>query len=414
MTYQKTIDWLFQQFPAYQHVGISAYKPDLDNVLALCKHFKVDYSKLKFIHVAGTNGKGSTSNYLASILQESGYKTGLFTSPHILDFRERIRVNGVMISEQKVMDFCAKIQDAKFDVKPSFFEITWILTLLHFIDEQCDICVIETGLGGRLDATNIIQPLLCIITSIGLDHTAILGNTLEKIAFEKAGIIKHKTPVIIGDVNANCLAVFQKKALEEQATLYFYADFKQVKTYFPSATYLAHNESLVRKAVHLLNQTGFDINEQQIEAGLKKVAQNTGFKGRFQILSEKPLIVVDAAHNEDGIKQVLQMLQNYQHRRLLVIYGASNDKDVNSILSLFPLQTHFFLTPFSNQRSLNKEELKALSKKSTFKTKIFAKIEDAFLEAKTIQNEEDILLITGSFFLLSDFFSFFSKKDLLK
>lgn len=412
MTYAESVDWLFSQFPAYQKIGASAYKPDLDNVLELCSYYQVDYSRLKFIHIAGTNGKGSTANYLASILQENGQKTGLFTSPHILDFRERIRVNGNMIPEERVIAFCELVRQSDFEVKPSFFEITWILALQHFWEVECEVCVIETGLGGRLDATNIITPILSIITAIGLDHTAILGNSLEEIAAEKAGIIKAEVPVLIGEYNPVIQHIFEKKANDENAPLYASDDFHFESYVFPEGSYLRKNEHYVRSAVHILNGSDFDISEEAIERGFRNVAHNTGFRGRFQRISEKPLTIVDAAHNADGIAQLLLSIRQYSYKQLHVIYGASNDKDVEAMLALFPAGTRFYLCPFSNMRSLTPDELELLQRRSDKSIQLFANIEEAYLFTQKSVNEKDMLLITGSFFLLSDFFQFFSEKDL--
>ena len=301
MTYAESVDWLFAQFPAYQKIGVSAYKPDLDNVLALCDYYRVDYSRLKFIHIAGTNGKGSAANYLASILQENGLKTGLFTSPHILDFRERIRVNGNMIPEEQVIAFCELVRQSDFSVQPSFFEITWILALRHFLAENCEICVIETGLGGRLDATNIITPLLSYISNIGLDHTSILGDSLEKIAAEKAGIIKMGVPVLIGEYNPKTQPVFEEKAQKMDAPLFWSDDFHFEQYVFPEGTYPRKNEHKVRALIQLLNTLHFSISPEECERGFRNVAQNTGFRGRFQQISGKSCTVIDAAPNADGV-----------------------------------------------------------------------------------------------------------------
>ncbi|MCE3296912.1 MAG: FolC bifunctional protein [Crocinitomicaceae bacterium] len=412
MTYAESVDWLFSQFPAYQKVGASAYKPDLDNVLALCDYYKVDYSHLNFIHIAGTNGKGSAANYLASILQENGQNTGLFTSPHILDFRERIRVNGIMIPEEKVIAFCERVRQSDFTVMPSFFEITWILALQHFLDENCEICVIETGLGGRLDATNIITPILSYISNIGLDHTAILGNTVEKIAAEKAGIIKANVPVLIGEYNPKTQPVFEDKANEVNAPLFWSDDFHFDSYIFPEGTYLRKNEHKVRSLVQVLNTLNFLISHEECDRGFLNVARNTGFRGRFQQLSQKPLSFIDAAHNADGVAQLMLSIRQYSYKQLHVIYGATNDKDVSSILKLFPENTHFYLCPFNNMRSLSLDELYKLKEQLPYNIRIFNKIEEASNFAQETVNENDMLLITGSFFLLSDFFEFFSKKGL--
>ncbi|MES2588127.1 MAG: folylpolyglutamate synthase/dihydrofolate synthase family protein [Bacteroidota bacterium] len=414
MTYKESVDWLFEQFPAYQKIGVSAYKPDLGNVLALCDYFEVNYNSLKYIHVAGTNGKGSTSNYLASVLQESNYKTGLFTSPHILDFRERIRVNGEMISEEKVISFCEKIQASNFAVKPSFFEITWVLALIHFIESKCEICVIETGLGGRLDATNIIHPILSIITNISLDHIAILGNTVEEIAFEKAGIIKKHVPVVIGESDSITKTIFEAKATEKESELYFAERFQVEKGLFPTESYLFKNERTVKQAFEVLQKHGFHFTEEQINSGIRNVSQNTGFLGRYQLVSVKPKIIIDAAHNVAGITQLMQNIKLESFEKLHIIYGASNDKNVNEIIDLFPKDCELYLCLFFNQRSLSFEQLEKLKIENERNFGVFTSIIDAFTFVQRTVNENDILLITGSFFLLSDFFEHFSKKDLLK
>ena len=413
MNYQESVDWLFDQFPAYQKMGVSAYKPDLNNVLELCTYFKVDFSSLKFIHIAGTNGKGSTSNYLASILQEASYKTGLFTSPHILDFRERIRVNGEMISEEKVISFCEKIKNSNFDIKPSFFEITWVLCLIHFIDSKCDICVIETGLGGRLDSTNIIIPILSIITNISLDHTAILGNTLEEITFEKAGIIKYDIPILIGECDSISRPIFTEQAKIKNSQIHFSEDFEIGNSFFNKNSYLFKNERTIKNAIQLLIQHGFKIEVSLINKGLKNVSRNTGFTGRYQEIARNPKIIVDAAHNVAGISELMKTIYLEKFENLHIIYGASNDKDVLEILNLFPANCNLYLCPFTNQRSLTFEQLNLLKVEIKQKCQIFPAIQESFNYVQNTVNENDIILITGSFFLLSDFFEFFSDKDLL-
>lgn len=401
-TYQEAIDWLFEQFPAYQKVGISAYKPDLDNIISLCKQLKIDFNTLKCIHVAGTNGKGSTSNMLASIFTQKGYRTGLFTSPHISDFRERIRIGGIQISEQHVIDFCSEIQQLKLEVAPSFFEITWALALRYFITEKCDYCIIETGLGGRLDATNILSPILSVITNIGLDHVAILGDSLEKIAFEKAGIIKFKTPVVIGESLPETKRIFQVSAAANQAPLFWAEDLPiEVPFHFPKNSYQWINERTVRTAIRALN---LNFSDADIAEGLLHVNKNTGFRGRFEILETSPLTVLDVAHNVDGIRQVLKTIEPLNHGKLHVIYGTSADKDLAQIIALFPSDSQFYFTPFSNERSAKIENLKQIADQLKLKSLYFDNVHDAFSEAQHSANKKDTILITGSFFLISDFF----------
>lgn len=403
--YKDAIDWLFEQFPAYQKIGQSAYKPDLGNTLSLCNQLNIDYNSLRFIHVAGTNGKGSTSNMIASVFIEKQYKTGLFTSPHILDFRERITVNGIQISEERVIEFCNLIRNTKLEVSPSFFEITWALTLTHFIESNCDICVIETGLGGRLDSTNIISPILSVITNISLDHVAILGNTLGRIAFEKAGIIKPGIPVVIGEALPQTFPVFETKTVETKSPLILAEDFGQSTGFFHrKGTYQWKNERTVRTALQVLNQIGYHFSQADIDNGIARTSQNTGFRGRFEIIAQQPLTIVDVAHNEDGIKQMLKTLKLYQQGTLHIVYGTSSDKDIESILGLFPKDAVFYLTEFNNLRSAKIADLQSVSEKLQLNSFYFHKMNDAVTAAQHSANKSDTILITGSFFLVSDFF----------
>jgi dihydrofolate synthase/folylpolyglutamate synthase len=409
MQYDEAIDWLFQQFPSYQQIGKTAYKPDLGNIQALCNELAIDFSATKFIHIAGTNGKGSTSNMLTSILMEAGYKVGVFTSPHLLDFRERIAINNQLISEETVISFCEKIQKVNTVISPSFFEITLAMALDFFIKSSSDICVIETGLGGRLDATNIITPILSIITNISFDHTDLLGDTLEKIAFEKAGIIKPTIPVVIGEFQAETFPVFQQKAnkLNSELIPAFEFDFK-----IDPHNYKSINERTVRCAINKLNTFGFTILDKHIEAGIQNLISNRNFIGRFQIIQNNPLVILDVAHNEAGLKKTFELLKKEEKGQLFVIYGASSDKDLTSILPLFPIQGSYFFTSFISQRSCTIEELKQKSTNSELSIQYFDSLSLALEKVKQTINKEDTLLITGSFFLVSDFLRLFSSKDL--
>lgn len=404
-TYEGAIDWLFEQFPAYQKIGAVAYKPDLSNTLSLCKQLNIDFNQLQYIHVAGTNGKGSTSNMLASICMEKGLKTGLFTSPHIHDFRERILVNGIQISEERVVSFCQQIRNLTLEVKPSFFEITWALTLTHFIETKCEICIIETGLGGRLDSTNIISPILSVITNIGLDHVTILGDTLEKIAFEKAGIIKPCIPIVIGETLPETISVFESSAKAQNSKILWAEKEYFTNTFhFPSESFQWKNERSVRSAMRALNELGFEFSETQITAGIENTKKNTGFRGRFEIISKNPLTIVDAAHNVDGIKQLLQTLEPQISGQLHLVYGTSSDKDLDSILSLFPRDAQFYLTEFSSERSAKIEDLRKSAETIGLNATYFSKMNEAVESAQQSANKIDTILITGSFFLISDFF----------
>lgn len=404
MTYQSAIDWLFEQFPAYQKVGLTAYKPDLGNTLSLCNQLNIDYHSLKYIHVAGTNGKGSVSNMLASIFMEGGYRTGLFTSPHINDFRERIVVNGVQIPEMRVIAFCEQVQALELEVAPSFFEITWALALAYFIESGCEMCVIETGLGGRLDSTNIISPVLSIITNIGMDHVAVLGDTPAKIAFEKAGIIKENTPVVIGEPTPETLPVFTLKASEMHAPLYQAEDLADLSGFIYASGYQWKNERTVRRSAEVLAEIGYAFTRKEITDGIRNTSENTGFRGRFQVIAKAPLTIADVAHNEDGIRQMLETLKLTQKGRLHVVYGTSSDKNLRAILSLFPTDASFYLTEFSSQRSAAAADLREAADALGLNAEIFSKVKEAIQSAQLSANKEDTILITGSFFLLSDFF----------
>jgi dihydrofolate synthase/folylpolyglutamate synthase len=404
-TYEAALDWLFEQFPAYQKIGAVAYKPDLSNTLSLCKQLNIDFNQLQYVHVAGTNGKGSTSNMLASICMEKGLKTGLFTSPHIHDFRERILVNGIQISEERVVSFCQQIRNLTLEVKPSFFEITWALTLTHFIETKCEICIIETGLGGRLDSTNIISPILSVITNIGLDHVAILGDTLEKIAAEKAGIIKPSIPIVIGETLPETISVFESSAKAQNSTVFWAEKEEFTNTFhFPTESYQWKNERTVRTAMRALNELGFEFSETQITAGIENTNKNTGFRGRFEIIAKNPLTIVDAAHNVDGIKQLLRTVESNITGQLHIVYGTSSDKDLHSILSLFPRDAQFYLTEFSSERSAKIADLRKTAETIGLNATYFSKMKEAVESAQQSANKTDTILITGSFFLISDFF----------
>ncbi len=404
--YNETIDWLFKQFPAYHKIGASAYKPDLTNTLKLSELFGNQHLNMEFIHIAGTNGKGSTSSMLASILKESGKKVGLFTSPHIEDFRERIRVNGKMISEKEVVDFCDRIKSFNLDFEPSFFEITWVMALVYFSNQQCDICVIETGLGGRLDATNLILPILSIITNIGLEHTNFLGDTLEKIAFEKAGIIKKNIPVIIGETLLQTKPVFIEIAKKNNSEIIFAENrLKTIPENFPLlGEYQKKNFKIIQSAISLLNTKGFEIIKDSITKGLQNLSKNTGFRGRLEVINSSPLTIIDVSHNYDGIKATLESIAEINKGRLIIIYGTSSDKDLNSIFQLFPKNATYFFSEFNNERSASLEQLRIKAEEINLKSNYFNNPKEALKSAKYSANEIDTILIFGSFFLISDFF----------
>lgn len=393
MNYRESVDWLFQQFPAWHLQGAAAYKPGLENVEALAAQFGNPERSLAFVHVAGTNGKGSVSSMLASVFMEDGKKTGLFTSPHLFDFRERIRVNGITVPEQYVVDFCEKIRQTDLAVKPSFFEITWIMALCYFRDQQCEIVIAETGLGGRLDATNIVSPVLSVITNIGLDHTAILGNTRAEIASEKAGIIKPRIPVVLGESDAEIFGAISQKANDCNSELIVVA---QPGT----GNYVERNRQTVRTACLQLLKTRLLKSEKSIRAGIAHVSRNTGLKGRMQQVGTNPLIIADAAHNPDGIEQLLKSVGELEHSSLHIVYGTSSDKDFSAIVGLFPSDAQLYVTTFSNPRSATTDQLREVFGP---KARYFQNAGEAFEQAKKDAGPQDLVLITGSFFLLQEF-----------
>lgn len=402
MTYKETIDWLFQQFPSYQNVGVKAYKPGLENTEKLLAHFGNPHHDLKFIHVAGTNGKGSTCSMLASILTESGNMVGLFTSPHIQDFRERIRVNGEMVSEEFVIDYVQQIQAANIDFEPSFFEISFLMALLWFKQSNCTVCVIETGLGGRLDATNVIIPLLSLITNISLEHTQFLGNTITEIAGEKAGIIKNNVPVVIGEREIESSKVFDAIAQEKNALIQYAPDNEiSIPMNFPLlGNYQQANYKLVKMAIDLL-QPSFPISFENISQGLSNLTKNTGFYGRLQVISESPRVIFDVSHNEAGIKATLDFFKDEQ---LVIVYGTSADKNLDAIFPLFPQNAAYLFTEFENERSATTQKLDEYALNFKLSALFFKNAQNALFKAKTIANKGDTILVFGSFFLISDFF----------
>lgn len=405
--YQNEIAWLFQQFPSYQLIGSKAFKPTLENSKKIMRFLGNPQRKIRCIHVAGSNGKGSTCSMLASILTESGYKVGLFTSPHIKDFRERIRINGIQIPENNVVDFIQKIKSTPLDFEPSFFEITFGMAVDYFKNEDCDICIIETGLGGRLDATNIIQPILSIITNISLEHTAMLGNTLEEIAFEKGGIIKNETPVVLGEMETNLYPVFEKISKSKNSPIYYSNKIKNDHNFeIPLlGDYQKENCRTVLKSCEILIQNGFSINDTIIQKGFDNLFSNTGFSGRLQIIQRNPLIIFDVSHNPAGILASINALKDINQGKLHFIYGTSGDKDVNSILKLFPKDAEFYFTEFNNERSM---KIGMLKKHTTDifgnNCKYFSDPNKALTEAQHNANHEDTIVAIGSFFLISDFF----------
>lgn len=403
MNYQDTVNWMFQQLPMYQNKGKSAFKKDLTNTLKLSQHLREPHTRFKTIHVAGTNGKGSTSHMLASILQEAGYKVGLYTSPHLKDFRERIRINGKVVSKQFVIGFIKRNKVFLESNKLSFFEMTVGMAFDYFAKRKVDIAVIEVGLGGRLDSTNIITPELSVITNIGLDHTQFLGDTLEKIAAEKAGIIKANIPVVIGETQPETKEVFKTKAKETDSKIYF-ADqlINDVLESDLKGSYQLKNIKTVIQSVNVLRQSDFKISDFQLKKGLLNVSKNTGLKGRWQILSLEPKIVCDTAHNKEGLTYVMQQLQLETFSKLHIVFGVVNDKDLNSIINLLPKTATYYFSKPNVQRGLDVKILKATFAENNLIGEAYSSVEEALDNAKKAANKEDLIYVGGSTFVVAE------------
>ncbi len=398
--YQEVVTWLFDQVPNYQHQGGTAYKPGLERISELLSCVGNPQDQLKTIHVAGTNGKGSVSHIIANAFTANGYKTGLFTSPHIKDFRERIKIDGRMVSEDFVVEFVQQMQDDFIRIQPSFFEITTAMALKAFADKGCDIAVIETGLGGRLDSTNIIIPELSVITNIGLDHTAFLGTTLGEIAQEKAGIIKKDRPVVIGDIDPSLRSVFVNKASDTESVLVFSQDQCQL-TYSSDllGDYQQRNLHTAKTALDLLKET-WKLDEGSVLDSFLHVRHSAQLFGRMQVIQTKPLVVVDAAHNVAGISSLVNGLNSIVYTNLFIIYGASNDKEWQEIITIFPAKASLHLSSFDSKRSVTEEEFKTEIRKMNVQAKIHQSPLEALNYCKTVANADDLILICGSFYLI--------------
>lgn len=404
MNYQETINWMFNQLPMYQLQGASAYKKDLTNTHLLIAHLDNPQEKLKCIHVAGTNGKGSTSHMLASILQEAGYKVGLYTSPHLKDFRERIKINEKNISEEFVTDFIHEHKSFFESNDMSFFEMTVGLAFDYFAKEKVDIAVIEVGMGGRLDATNIIVPLISVITNIGLDHTQFLGNTLEAVAFEKAGIIKPNIPVIIGEYTPETKPVFLAKAKECNSEIYFAADL--VSETYPSdliGDYQIHNKKTVLQTITVLNsQNEFKITPENTKSGLLNVVKNTGLQGRWQQLNAYPKVICDTAHNKNGLEIVLNQIQKEDFDTLHIVLGVVNDKDLEEILPLFPKKAIYYFCKPNIPRGLDVLILKQKTTSFGLKGEVYNSVSEAYKKAIEKAGKSDFIYIGGSTFVVAE------------
>lgn len=426
MTYQQTIDYLFSRLPMFSRIGAAAYKADLTNTIQLCDSLNNPQQQFKTIHIAGTNGKGSVSHMLAAILQTAGYKTGLYTSPHLKDFRERIKINGEVITEDFVIDFTKRITPLVEEISPSFFEITVAMAFEYFAEQKIDVAIIETGLGGRLDSTNIIVPELSVITNIGWDHMNLLGDSLEKIAFEKAGIIKEGIPVVIGEVLPSTQSVFEKVAAEKNAPLFIasqkrqvadwdwqknelvvsvaeghHTDHKVYKLDLPGI-YQTKNLLTVLEACSQLQQMGWKIDDAIIHKGLHQTKKLTGLHGRWEIIHHSPLVVLDVAHNIDGIRQLVQQAELTAHHQLHIVIGMVKDKEVEKVLALLPKTAHYYFTKAPIPRALPEGEL--LEKAAAFKLHgdSFAEVNEALEFALQHAHPDDLIIVCGSVFVVGE------------
>ena len=428
MTYKETLDFLFSQLPAFTRIGKAAYKANLDNTIALSESLGNPHLDFKSVHIAGTNGKGSSSHLIASIFQEAGYKTGLFTSPHLKDFRERIRVNGKPISKQRVVRFVEENKELFGTLKPSFFEMNVALACSYFAQQKVDIAIIETGLGGRLDSTNIITPELCLITNISFDHRDLLGDTLAKIAYEKAGIIKKQVPIIIGEHASETDSVFIEKAGQLSSNIYFAEDeveWKKISQHtIDSRMHLQITGSINKKEIQLnsplsghyqlknlkgvlasiekLRSLGWNITDENIRQGIANVIKNTGLKGRWDILQTQPLVVADTGHNEAGIKEILEQIRLVTFEKLHVVWGMVNDKEISTILSMMPKDACFYFCQAKIPRALDAQLLASQAGEFGLHGKIYSSVRVALNAAKRTAKQDDMVLVGGSTFVVAE------------
>jgi dihydrofolate synthase/folylpolyglutamate synthase len=400
--YKDSVEWLFAQAPNYQSDGASAYKPGLDNIRKLCDFFGNPQDKIKTIHIGGTNGKGSTSNMLASVLQESGYKTGLYNSPHLVDFTERIKVDGENCDKAFAFDFIQKLKLLPGDIQPSFFEFTTIMAFEYFYQKKVDFAIIEVGLGGRLDSTNIIKPMVTAITNVQLDHQDLLGDTIQQIAFEKAGIIKENIPVVSGDEKAAVKDIIRQKAAEMHAEL---TDATVIESDLESdlkGKYQIKNIRVVLALVELLREQGLTISDENLKKGLLNVFKNTHFIGRWFEFSKNPLTICDTGHNQAGLEEVFSQLESYpQHKH--IVLGFVNDKKIDEVLAILPDNASYYFVKPSVNRGRNPESYEALLKKNKIPYKIFQSVQEGYLSARQNCSDSEMIFIGGSNFVVGDF-----------
>lgn len=427
--YRDSLKWLFSQLPMFSRIGQAAYKPGLDNTVALDSLYGYPHRKYKTIHVGGTNGKGSTSHMLASVFQKAGYKTGLYTSPHLVDFRERIKINGEMIPQEAVTSFVNDWKKKETELNPSFFELTMMMAFNWFSKEKVDVAIIEVGMGGRLDSTNVITPDLSIITNISFDHTAFLGNTLKRIAMEKAGIIKPGIPVVIGETDEETKEVFSKKAMECESKILFAEQFDQIAStnhnsegwafnmisgeeYFipMPGLYQEKNIRTILTAIDELNRIGYKITKENIKDGLKNVQELTGLRGRWQLTRKHPDIVCDTGHNEAGIREAMKTLKTiYPDKKIKFVIGFVNDKDVEKIINYFPKDADYYFTKADIPRAMSEETVASYFSNKGIVGSTYLKVADAVTAALKDSNENSIIYVGGSTFIVADYLAAFAE-----
>ena len=429
MDYQQTLDYMLARLPMFHRIGAAAYRADLGNTLELCEITDYPHRHFQSVHIAGTNGKGSVSHFLSSILQTSGKKVGLYTSPHLVDFRERIRINGEMISKEYVVEFVNRYRKDFDRIQPSFFEMNVALAFSYFAEKKVDIAIIETGMGGRLDSTNVISPLVSVITNIGLDHTQFLGDTLKLIAAEKAGIIKPQTPVVIGQTNSETLPVFYAKAAEMISPIYFADEefevrnvknevvetlkltfdvFYKGKLYLENidsplaGSYQPHNILTVIQTAQILETLGWETGKENIRKGIENVISNTGFAGRWQMLQRSPLTICDIGHNVDGIKEVIKQLNVTPHNKLHIVFGVVSDKDITGMLELLPKEATYYFCNANLPRAMNAELLADKARKIGLKGEVWLSVIEAKEAALKAAEKDDLVFIGGSAFVVAE------------
>ena len=425
LDYKETLSYLFSQLPMYQRVGPVAFKKDLSNTLRLCEKLSEPQKKFKSVHIAGTNGKGSVAHMLAGILQTAGYKTGLYTSPHLKDFRERIKINGKEISEDEVVEFVEQNSVHFESIKPSFFEMTVVMAFNHFAKHKVDIAIVETGLGGRFDSTNILEPILSVITNIGLDHTKMLGDTLEQIAFEKAGIIKQEVPVVVGESSQDTKKVFEEKAKNMNSELIYAGISYVVKSIKENTTgilldlekgheqykeltiglrgrYQIKNSLTVLQAIEVLQNLDFEIERADVYDGLLNFPILTGLQGRWQIIQESPMVICDCAHNAEALTVVFEQVSNLKFDSLRIVLGTVDDKDIKPLISVLPKEARYYWCEANIPRALNKEFLQKSAKEYSLDGDVYSSVNEAFMQAKNDADTHDLVLITGSSFIVAE------------